>query len=162
CGDPTLTVPFYRGYTSKAVDHVYTTDVTNLSDDILHSAYVLQGVAAFVFLAQEESTVRLYRLYSTAATDHFYTISTTERDSAVTNGYMPESELIYTYPTQICGSIPLFRLFSASGKLHNWPDNFYSTSESERQNFITNEGYSDVEIAGYVLPAVPQPMCLTT
>ncbi|KAJ7921974.1 hypothetical protein B0H13DRAFT_1604063, partial [Mycena leptocephala] len=137
CGDPTLTVPFYRSYTSTAVDHFYTTDVTNLSNDILNDAYVLQSVAAFVFVTQEDG----------AATDHLYTISTAERDSAVKNGYALQTEPIYIYPTQICGSIPLFRLFSATGK-----NNFYTTSESERLNFIANEGYTDVEIAGYVLP----------
>ncbi|KAJ7115682.1 hypothetical protein C8R44DRAFT_983712 [Mycena epipterygia] len=150
CGDPTLTVPFYRGYVSTDVDHFYTTDVTNLNADILNDACVLQSVAALVFVTQEESTVQLYRLYSTTATDHFYTISTTERDNAIKNGYVLQSEVIFIYPTQICGSVPLFRLFSATGK-----DNFYTTSESERLDFIANDGYADVEIAGYVLPVVP-------
>jgi hypothetical protein len=54
---------------------------------------------------------------SSAATDHFYTISTTERDDAVKDGYVLQSEKIYIYLTQSCGSIPLFRLFSATGKV---------------------------------------------
>jgi hypothetical protein len=59
-------VPFYRSYSSTNVDHFYTTDVTNLSNDILNAAYVLQSVAAFVFVTQEESTVQFYRLYGYA------------------------------------------------------------------------------------------------
>ncbi|KAJ7277314.1 hypothetical protein C8J57DRAFT_956263, partial [Mycena rebaudengoi] len=113
CSDPTLAVPFYRSYKSTDVDHFYTTNVTNLNTDILHASDVLESVIAFVFVTQEESTVRFYRLFSSAATDHFYTISTTERDDAVKDGYVLQSEKIYIYLTQSCGSIPLFRLFSA-------------------------------------------------
>jgi hypothetical protein len=43
--------------------------------------------------------------------------------------------------------VPFFRLYNPVGK-----DNFYTISESERLEFITTQGYEDVEIAGYLLP----------
>ncbi|KAJ7330429.1 hypothetical protein DFH08DRAFT_623029, partial [Mycena albidolilacea] len=96
--------------------------------------------AAFVFVTQEESTVPLYRLSSAAATDNFYTISTTERDNAL-------DPMTYIYPTQVCGSVAFYRLFHKTKLV-----NFYTISEAERLDFITNQGYTDIEIAGYVLP----------
>ncbi|KAJ7697616.1 hypothetical protein B0H17DRAFT_848393, partial [Mycena rosella] len=58
-----------------------------------------------------ESTAPFHRLYNTDATDNFYTMSTTERDNALNNGYVSVTTdpATYIYPTQICGSIPLFR-----------------------------------------------------
>ncbi|KAJ7675612.1 hypothetical protein DFH06DRAFT_1169987 [Mycena polygramma] len=150
CGDPTLTVPFYRIYASSSTDHVYTTLTTNVDADILNGGVVLQTVAALVFSTPEVSTVPFYRLYSSSTSDHFYTISTTDRDNAVKNGFAVQNESIYIYPTQICGSVPLYRLFSSKAQ-----DNFYTVSESERLEFIDSQGYADVEIAGYVFPVVP-------
>jgi hypothetical protein len=111
--------------------------------------YLLQGVAAYVFGSQEESTVPFYRLASASGSDNFYTISETERASALANGYAvpANNPVTYIYPTQICGSVPLYRLFHAA-KI----DNFYTTLEWERQEFIA-DGYTYIEIAGYVLPA---------
>ncbi|KAJ6493895.1 hypothetical protein C8R47DRAFT_1069851 [Mycena vitilis] len=152
CGDPSLTVPFYRIYSSSGIDHEYTTFVGNVNHDVLVDGSLLQTVAALVFVTQGTSTVPFYRLFSTADTDHFYTVSTTERDAAVKNGYVVQDEPLYIYPTQICGSLPLFRLFSSAAQ-----DNFYTVSESERLDFIENQGYADVEIAGYVFPVTPNP-----
>ncbi|KAJ7467996.1 hypothetical protein FB451DRAFT_1257708 [Mycena latifolia] len=147
CGDPTNALPFYRGYDSAVVDHFYTTDVALVNAVV--TTYPLQLVAGLIFVTQEESTVPFYRLYSKAAKDNFYTMSTTERDNALNNGYVstPNNPVTYIYPTQICGSVPLYRLYNSVGK-----DNFYTTSESERLDFIANQGYTDIEIAGYVLP----------
>ncbi|KAJ7895739.1 hypothetical protein B0H13DRAFT_1624260, partial [Mycena leptocephala] len=147
-------VPFYRSFVATNVDHFYTTSVANLNGDIVNGSDALEGVAALVFTTQEESTVQFYRLFSSNTTDHFYTISTTERDNALNDGYVIQHEDIYIYPTQLCGSIPLFRLFSAAGQ-----DNFYTTSESEKQEFITNDGYTDEGTAGYVFPVVPPTQC---
>ncbi|KAJ7859907.1 hypothetical protein B0H13DRAFT_2355889 [Mycena leptocephala] len=146
CGDPTHALPFYRQYNPTVVDHFYTNDITNLNAVV--ATYPVQGVAALVFITQEESTVPFYRLYSAALTDNFYTINTTERDSALNNGYVFGNDPFnFIYPTQICGSVPFYRL-NHEKKF----DNFYTTSEWERRDFISNQGYTDIEIAGYVLP----------
>jgi hypothetical protein len=120
-----------------------------LNQAITTFGYAVQSVAALVFVTQEESTVPFYRLLSTTASDNFYTISTTERDNALQNGYVVVAgdPFTYIYPTQVCGSVPYYRLYHETKK-----DNFYTTSESERLDFIANQGYTDIEISGYVLP----------
>lgn len=142
-------MPFYRAYDSVTVDHYYTPEVASVNDVVASGGWVLQGIAALVFVTPEESTVPFYRVANAAVGDNFYTISTTELDAALQNGYVlnppPPDPVTYIYPTQICGSVPFYRLFSAAGQ-----DNFYTISESERLDFIAN-GYVDVEIAGYVL-----------
>jgi hypothetical protein len=109
-----------------------------------------------VFVTQEESTVPFYRLYSSTATDNFYTISTAERDNALNHGYatVNSDPLTFIYPAQICGSVPFYRLYHAVEK-----DNFYTISEAERLDFIANHGYTDIEIAGYVLPVTQSTQC---
>ncbi|KAJ6563860.1 hypothetical protein B0H19DRAFT_942391, partial [Mycena capillaripes] len=147
CGDPIDARPFYRGYNPTEVDHFYTPNVNIVNQ--VNAGWPLQGVAALVFVAQEESTVPFYRLHSTSATDNFYTISTTERYNAINAGYLlvTGDPFTFIYPTQVCGSVPFYRLYHETKK-----DNFYTTSESERLDFIANQGYTDIEIAGYVLP----------
>jgi hypothetical protein len=154
CGDPANSLPFYRGYNSAEVDHYYTTSANLVNSNA--AGWPLQEVAAFVFVTQEESTVPFYRLHSNAATDNFYTISTTERDNALNNGYVsvPTDPFTYIYPTQVCGSVPFYRLYHETKK-----DNFYTISEAEREAFIANQGYTDIEIAGYVLTATPTSQC---
>ncbi|KAJ7835423.1 hypothetical protein B0H13DRAFT_1652641, partial [Mycena leptocephala] len=148
CGDPTNALSFYRVYNPTTVDHAYTTDVGVVNRSPANG-YSLQCVAALVFVTQEESTVPFYRLVSSAASDNFYTISTMERDDALKNGYIvvANDAFTYIYPTQVCGSVPFYRLYHETKK-----DNFYTISESERADFIANQGYTDIEIAGYVLP----------
>ncbi|KAJ7292541.1 hypothetical protein C8J57DRAFT_1042048, partial [Mycena rebaudengoi] len=157
CGDPTNALPFYRCYNPTVVDHFYTTDVNKKISPpaMVQFTYPLQGVAAHVFVTQEASTVPFYRLVFRAsglAQDNFYTISTVERDNALKKGYTNATNEPFTfiYPTQVCGSVPFYRLYHTAKA-----DNFYTTSESERLDFISNQGYADVEIAGYVLPATP-------
>ncbi|KAJ7624391.1 hypothetical protein FB45DRAFT_923297 [Roridomyces roridus] len=76
-------------------------------------------------------------------------MNVSEIAAAEENGYQVNNDpsTVYIYPTQVCGSVPVYRLYSSSGT-----DNFYTTSESERLDFIANEGYADVGITGYVLP----------
>ncbi|KAF8195262.1 hypothetical protein K438DRAFT_1827164, partial [Mycena galopus ATCC 62051] len=148
CGDPVDALPFYRVYQASTVTHAYTTNTIIVQNAILEG-WTLQGVAAMVFVTQEVSTVPFYRLYNAADTDEFYTLNTTELDMAMQNGYAlvagdPET---YIYQTQICGSVPFYRLHSTAGK-----DDFYTISEAEMDEYIANQGYTYVEISGYVLP----------
>ncbi|KAJ6550638.1 hypothetical protein DFH09DRAFT_1500774 [Mycena vulgaris] len=144
CGNPTDAFPFYRIYNPPATEYRYTIDPASVSASVA----TLQGVAGLVFATQEESTVPFYHLVSVAALDNLYTISTTELNAALKNGYANlTTDVTYIYPTQLCGSVPFYRLFQQNTKT-----TFYTTSESERLDFIVNHGYTDIEIAGYVLP----------
>ncbi|KAJ7468174.1 hypothetical protein FB451DRAFT_1258443 [Mycena latifolia] len=150
CGDPGNAQPLYRCYNPTGLDHYYTTSANNVN--LHNSVWPFQEVAAMVFVDAEESTVPFYHVYSNAVIDNYYTTSMTEVEAALKNGYANATNdpLTYVYPTQICGSVPFYELYSASKT-----DHFYTTSESERLDFIANEGYTDVEIAGYVLPLSP-------
>ncbi|KAJ7919585.1 hypothetical protein B0H13DRAFT_1988362 [Mycena leptocephala] len=130
---PLEAVPYYRTYSSSAVSHALTANVPALNGGIMFSGYPLQAVAGLVFVTQQLSVVPFYRL---EGAHRFYTISTTERDNAIAAGYTlyTAEPVVYIYPTQICGSVPFYRL-------HN-----------PRLEFITSQGYEDVEIAGYLLP----------
>jgi hypothetical protein len=153
CGNPADALPFYRTFVSRQVDHCYTTNLQIVNGQ--SATYLLQGVAGLVFTSQEESTVPFYRLYNPTIFDSFYTISATEKASALANGYIINTSdpVTYIYPTQICGSVPFYRLYNAAKT-----DNFYTVSESERLEFIATQGYTDVEIAGYILP-LSCPQC---
>ncbi|KAJ7629041.1 hypothetical protein FB45DRAFT_47592 [Roridomyces roridus] len=148
CGAPADAVPFYRAYDSARTDHWYTYDV-NALNDFNPQGWLLQNVLGLVFLTEEEGTAPLFHMYNGAVMDNFYTMNTSEVTAAQESGYKISSNplTVYIYPTQVCGSVPVYRLYSGSET-----DNFYTTSESERLDFITNEGYKDVEITGYVLP----------
>ncbi|KAF8189105.1 hypothetical protein K438DRAFT_1593415 [Mycena galopus ATCC 62051] len=154
CGDPALGVPFYRTYHSGYVDHWYTSGV-NLINEYLPQGYPLEGVTGLVFVTSEPGTTQLYRLFSQTVQNNYYTTSTAERDAALKNGYLADelwSPKTWIYANQICGSIPLFHLYNGSQK-----DSFYTTSDSERIDFISNREYveASIPIEGYVLPVGP-------
>ncbi|KAJ7851461.1 hypothetical protein B0H13DRAFT_2665128 [Mycena leptocephala] len=147
CGAPTDVLPFYRLFASTGNIYLYTINVQQVTGGIAGDGYILEDVAALVFITQEESTVPLYRLFSATAVDNIYTTSTTERDNAIKNGYTLITVLqAYAYPTQVCGSVPFYHLFESTQNT-----NFYTASASERLDFIAN-GYQDMGIAAYVLP----------
>ncbi|KAF7375827.1 hypothetical protein MSAN_00472600 [Mycena sanguinolenta] len=149
CGNPANAVPFYRSFNAADVDHWYTPDVGQINY-FNPVGFALQGVTGRVFLTQESGTTPFYRLYNYALMDNFYTISPSEKAAAESNGYVTDatsSPVSYIYPTQVCGSIPLYRLYHSSKH-----DNFYTTSDVERSQAVANDGYDFVEIAGYILP----------
>lgn len=141
-------MPYYRLLSSALTDYYYTASAAQV-DAVFGgpNSYALQGVAGLVFITQEESTVPFYRLTKFAV--NFFTANTTERDIAIQQGYQltPNDPLTYIYPTEICGAVPFYRMVNAAAQ-----ENFYTTSQSERLDFLANQGYTDLGIAGYILP----------
>lgn len=76
-----------------------------------------------------------------------FTISETEREEAIANGYVFENIAAYVYATQICSSIPLYRLYQPV--LH---DHFYTIDPTEVHTTATTQNYVEEGIACYVLP----------
>ncbi|KAJ6462078.1 hypothetical protein C8R45DRAFT_1220579 [Mycena sanguinolenta] len=149
CGDPSIAVALYEYFNSGTVDY-FLTPGTSVNSGT--GPYNFQGGVGFVFVTNEPSTVPFYRLHKTGNVDtNFWTTSTDEVDSAVAQGFTSElaAPFLHIYPSQICGAVPLFRVSNSGAQA-----NFYTTSESERLEFITNMGYQDLGIAGFIYPFV--------
>ncbi|KAJ7207420.1 hypothetical protein GGX14DRAFT_366332, partial [Mycena pura] len=147
CGDPSAAVALNIFFNSGTVDYFLTPDSSVSSGT---GPYDLQGIVGFVFVTAEPSTVPFYRLHKTVGDQdiNFWTTSTSEANSAVQEGFDSDQAdpLLHIYPTQICGAVPLYRVSNSGAQA-----NFYTTSESQRQDFITNMGYQDLGIAGYII-----------
>ena len=131
-----------------AGDHFYTTSTTERDNAVAKDGYNNEGVACYVYDAQQAGTAAFYRLFSPGSGDHFYTTSTTERDNAVAkDGYNSEGVACYVYdspPGGPNGSAAFYRLFSPGSG-----DHFYTTSTTERDNAVANDGYRYEGIASY-------------
>ncbi|KAJ7734981.1 hypothetical protein B0H16DRAFT_1892332 [Mycena metata] len=152
CGDPTLAVPFHRLYDASIAHHLYCTGVANtLAFDNTH-VWTYQALAAFVFVTQEESTVPLHQMVNPTTADRIYTTNATEVTALEKTGYGVAAlePGYFIYPTQICGSVPFYRLSKVA--IH---DHFFTASETERIAAIDSQGYADEGIAGYVF--APEP-----
>jgi len=67
--------------------------------------------------------------------------------NAVANdGFTAEGICGYIYPDQICGSSPLYRTYNAKGT-----DHFYTTDPNEMNSVVTQRGFSNEGITGYVI-----------
>jgi hypothetical protein len=82
--------------------------------------------------------------------DSFYTTSATERAQALQNGYIVGGTDAYVYPSQICGSIPFYRLYNSGATEH-----FMTTSADVRASLLASSAWADQGIVGYVLDANP-------
>ncbi|KAJ7587506.1 hypothetical protein C8J56DRAFT_827705 [Mycena floridula] len=144
CGDPMNTVPLYRVYAAVGTNHFYSTNVDAITSRLRSTDVVLEGVAAQVYETQEGPTVPLFWLNDgSAATDNIYTTSTTEKATLIQQGLTDEGTIAYIYPSQICDSVPFYRLYKPG------VDNFHTTSISERDDAVAS-GYTFVGITGYV------------
>src|ERR1035441_5674651 len=95
-----------------AGDHFYTTSTSERDNAVADDGYHFEGIASYVYDAQQAGTAAFYRLFSPGSGDHFYTTSTTERDNAVTNdGYRSEGVACYVYGTHPTDPTPLYRFF---------------------------------------------------
>lgn len=91
-------------------------------------------------------TFTLYRL-DYAGTYFFLTGNQAEHDFLVNNGWTSRGPagFVYPSPSNAPGLVPLYRIYQpASG------DHFYTTDQAERNTALTNYGYADEGVAGYV------------
>lgn len=109
------------------------------------SDFQIQGPLARVFPGPSNFTVPIYRLSNSALLDWAFLVSTNGAVPSA-SGYSVDGIVAYVYATQICGSIPLYSVFSAS-----LGDHWYTTNINGRNRMI-QLGYVDAGIQGYVLP----------
>ncbi|KAJ7788626.1 hypothetical protein B0H14DRAFT_3892320 [Mycena olivaceomarginata] len=125
CGNPNDSV-FYYVMTSPGTDNFYTSVLAEVTSAVNDDGYVFGGVAARVFLTPEFSL------------------------SLSTGGYIDEGISAYIYPSQICGSVPFYRVYNSAATEH-----FYTINETERDSLLGSSGWADEGIAGYVLDVGP-------
>jgi hypothetical protein len=145
-GDPRVTIPLLRAFSSGVTDHFYTTNFGELQNADANLGYVAERTPGYIFVNQQPSTVPLYRLYSASGTDHFYTIDANEKDNAIKGGYSYEGIPGYVYTDNTCGGVPLYRSYNGAAV-----DHFYTASLTEKDNAVTG-GWKFEFIACYILP----------
>ncbi|KAJ6616785.1 hypothetical protein B0H10DRAFT_2035750 [Mycena sp. CBHHK59/15] len=146
CAGASQAVPLYRDWNSAISDHFYTTDLAEYNSANA-GGYTPEGIRSLVFSTQVAGSVQFIRLWNgnTGVGDHFYTTNATEAQAATGGGYVIENKAtMYIYPTQLCGSVPLYRLYSQGGT-----DHFYTISATERDGAAAGE-WTYEWIAGYV------------
>ncbi|MEZ4407319.1 MAG: hypothetical protein R3A52_12690 [Polyangiales bacterium] len=87
-------LPFYRCYMSYG-KHFYTT--ASNCEGI--SPGTVEGVLGYIATSASCGAVPLYRTFRPGNGDHFYTTSVSERNSALSSGYINEGIAGYVWPT---------------------------------------------------------------
>ncbi|KAJ7442091.1 hypothetical protein B0H11DRAFT_1749398, partial [Mycena galericulata] len=111
-----------------------------------------QNIMGMVFLTQEESTVPCYFLSSDVLADNFVTINATERDAAIASGQyvlLPTLQT-YIYPTEMCGSIAVYRLYNSAKTSRNRRDSVPSPAAGMRTLGLRDTSYLWGSLARYV------------
>ncbi|KIJ23134.1 hypothetical protein M422DRAFT_196313, partial [Sphaerobolus stellatus SS14] len=105
------------------------------------------GNVGFVFQTSQPETIPLYGSLSSSAQDHRLQLGDAAGNPPQQEpGWTVPSIFAYVYPTQICGSVPLFALFSAGSS--DW---FYTADPVTRDAMVAN-GYVLMGNEGFVLP----------
>jgi hypothetical protein len=119
-----------------AQGHFYTTDL----NEAMSGGFNLEAQDYyFLYTAQAGGLQPFFRCLKPNG-KYLYTTSTDCEGLGA-----PQLTVAFISPEAVCGSTPLFRLFSSAAGNH-----FYTISASERDNAIANFGYADEGIAGHV------------
>ncbi|PPQ72094.1 hypothetical protein CVT26_006872 [Gymnopilus dilepis] len=145
CADPTLAEVWLQAYSpsqkAHAIDEAadFATAVDNGAD------WQIQKAEFIAWKTPQEFTVPLYVLNNPTTQDFIYIMST---DGTVpqASGFNTQGIVGYVYPTQTCGSVPLFALFQDT-----FGDHWHTTSVPERESFIRT-GWIDSGTVAFVLP----------
>src|ERR1039457_1980294 len=104
-----------------------------------------------VFNEQAKGIVPLLRYVHNKSGDHFFTTDANEGATAVqAYGYASEGICCYIAPTQLSGTVPMYRLLK--GNKHR-----YVTSVDARDKATFEQGWKLEGIAGYVWSMVKNP-----
>jgi hypothetical protein len=119
-----------------ALGHLYTLDLAEAQS----GGFNLESMNFFhVYVPEIDGLAPLHRCLKPNGKRLYTTAANCE------GGGQLESILGYIAPDARCGAQPLYRVYNAASDAH-----FYTTSAAERDNAVTNLGYSDEGITGYV------------
>lgn len=153
CDPVTAFTPLYRTYSIPRTDYFYTINNTLVTVAVSspEAQYAFQGTAGLILISQSNvtsGTLPLYALQLITGTDYdrVYTTSMEELASLVAEGYSFVWVEGYVYGEQVCGSVPLYRVYNAEDTYR-----LYTTSEEEYEVSVAS-GMQDQGVTGYVLP----------
>ncbi|KDR77731.1 hypothetical protein GALMADRAFT_138787 [Galerina marginata CBS 339.88] len=149
CGDPSLATTYLEAFSPSLKVHglnilaQYVVVNANFAEDweINTASFRAWGSSG------QPGTVPFYGLFNPTTTDLVYMISTNGAPPTLP-GFQAASILTFVYPTQICGSVPLYSVSLQSGANG---DHWYTTNKAEHDVLVTNGGI-DAGIAAFVLP----------
>jgi len=148
CGDPTVATTYYTAYSvSPAKSHGINTKASFAFDNTIGFEFEIESPLFRGWKSPGQiNTVPLYAFGRIASQDFIYLTSTTGNPPPTPSGFNSAPAIIgYVYPTQICGSVPLYGAAFAS------PADHWYTTELIEHNEIISLGYTDIGIAAYVL-----------
>jgi hypothetical protein len=68
-----------------------------------------------------------------------YSILQSEANTAISNGYAMAGITAYVYPTQLCGSTPIYHVFNPSTSDDFYTSEFFSLGSSESDLWLTSQ-----------------------
>ena len=147
--------PLYRLYNPPARDHFYCSNAAH-AIGAQGEGYNDEGVEGHVSYTpfDDPDMVCLYRLWDFDHGCHYYTTDPADKDDAIQNrnhGYGGITGYLIGVPRQ--GLVPIYHLLKQYPDGDPDWDNFYTVSEFERQNAVSEYGFFDMGIEGYVSPS---------
>jgi hypothetical protein len=128
--------PVYRFWSDTYLHHFYTIseEEKNYVITIWPETWTYEGPVFYAYPSQVAGTLPVYRFWSDTFLGHFYTISETEKNYVIAtwpDTWTYEGPVYYAYPSQVAGTLPLYRFWSNTFLGH-----FYTISETEKNYVI--------------------------
>ncbi len=150
--DPAIaatTVTQYRLYHEGTKEHLYTTDLNEYN--VLGARGWAQEGVAYRMLTNGTyggvATVPLFRLYHPGILQHHWTPDSNEAVVlGITPSWLYEGTIGYLLPTQVPGTVALYRMALAEPPLHLW------TTDENEYNTLATRGWAKEGVVGYVIP----------
>ncbi len=134
--DVVLRLPVHRFWSPVFRGHFYTRNETEKNNIIrdLSDYWTYEGVAYNAYAEQAAGTMPVYRFWSPVFAGHFYTMNETEKNNIIrdlSDYWTYEGVAWYAYPTQVAGTVPVYRFWSPVFAHH-----FFTVNETEKNNVI--------------------------
>ncbi|KDR68081.1 hypothetical protein GALMADRAFT_146572 [Galerina marginata CBS 339.88] len=153
CADPSLTAIYYQGYSVTRSAHILRTRWVMVSESTTGDEYAIQGAMFRAWEGAQPFTVPLFQLPNgPSATDIIY-LPSLNGSAPTAPGFLPPNlnePVAFVYPTQVCGSVPLFVVSNPT-----FTDHWYTTDPAERDALVKNTGWVNGGVVTFVLPLVP-------
>jgi hypothetical protein len=148
-GVAAVPVTQYRLYHDGTKEHLYTTDLNEYN--VLGARGWTQEGVAYKMLTNGAhngvATIPLFRLYHPGILQHHWTTDSNEATTlGASTAWFYEGTIGYLLPTQVSGSVALYRMALANPPLHLW------TTDLNEYTVLATRGWVQEGIVGHVVP----------